>query len=212
MSDTPKTFSRADINAARDRRAASKLARAARLFHQLQLERFNPLGTDKTHRIQDDPPTAIPPAPARSARTHVSPAATPAAPWRTPEDQRYAEYGRNRIPHGTATAPDKHRRDATAGALYRYPHEAPYAVQLQITGHIARSLPGAPLANPPTLRGFWCATHERVARLALHQAHRAVRRHGLTHIADKSGFLADHCGWYRHFCSFSAWLLRRLPE
>lgn len=95
------------------------------------------------------------------------------------------------------------------GAMVRHHqrYEDGLCARDDLARHIVKSLPCRSLPNVSTPSKSWFAIHERVARFALHQAHRAACQRGLKRVSDTKHFVAQHCYWYLLFCRFSRWLL-----
>lgn len=73
-------------------------------------------------------------------------------------------------------------------------------VEQQLARRIARLFSFAFQSNPTTRDRFFYPMLDRAARIALRQAHRAARRHGLKRIAGIDDWLDQHCAWFVRLC------------
>lgn len=102
-----------------------------------------------------------------------------------------------------AKAQYKYKRGEEVASRFRSAFEAGEIALWELSSHIAKSLPNHLKSSRSILHKTWFLMHYKVAGLAFHQAGRSARRLGLKHVADRSSFLLEHCGWYPVFCRYS---------
>lgn len=118
------------------------------------------------------------------------------------------ENSAQQLEHAIAQA--KRRRDEALSYEFRQRQSRAFAdgvfARHDVMCRIYKSQPLWLRASPSILGKTWWRVHHKVATVALLQAHRAVRRLGLTRVPDTKDFVEQHCSWYVSFCAFSNWL------
>lgn len=112
-----------------------------------------------------------------------------------------AAAGSSSISHVIAQAVNK-RRQREAHRLQAF-FSSDASVPLRLTRQIVLFVPAWLFASRAMRHKLWLSVLERAAAVAIRQAHRAARQHGLKHDADIKRFLEMKCAWYVALCGLS---------